>query len=222
MVRPILYSFRRCPYCIRARMAIAKAGILCEMREIDLKDKPQSMLDISPKGTVPVVFLPDGTVLEQSLDIMKWALGENDPDGWLNHPEAEVDELIKECDQNFTRAINEYKYPNRFENADPERARATGVEFLKGLERRIAEHGFLFSETPSVADIAIFPFVRQFANVDMDWFENCELNRIKIWLNYFIHNPLFEVAMEKYVVWQTGDPVDVFPIYHASSAKKHS
>jgi glutathione S-transferase len=216
MGRPILYSFRRCPYCIRARIAIAKAGIICEMREVDLKNKPQCMLDISPKGTVPVIFLPGSKVLEESLDVMRWALKENDPDGWLNHPEDEVNRLIKICDVEFTRAIHEYKYPERFENGDPKKGRAIAMEFLKNLELRIAAKGFIVGETPSLADIAILPFVRQFAMVDWNWFDDCGLMRLRIWLNYFTDNPLFEAVMEKYSVWQPGDPVDVFPVYMAA------
>lgn len=212
MARPILYSFRRCPYCIRANMAIAQANVICEMRQVDLKNKPQSMLDVSPKGTVPVLFLPDGRVIDESYDIMRWALGENDPDGWLNHPQDEVDRFVKICDTELTRAVQQYKYPERFEDGDAKKGRAMAMEFLKNLELRIAAKGFIIGDTVSLADIAIFPFVRQFALVDWDWFDDCGLKRLKIWLNYFTDSPLFETVMEKYSFWQPGDPVDIFPV----------
>jgi len=216
MALPILYSFLRCPYAMRARMAIASSAVSCEMREVDLKNKPQAMLDISPKGTVPIVLLPEGIVLEQSLDIMTWALKKNDPDGWLNHPEEEMHKLIKINDTEFVKALNEYKYPDRVEGGDSMKARAIGFEFLKNLEMRIAARGFVVGETVSFADIAIFPLVRQFALVDWMWFEDCGLMRLRIWLNYFMHSELFEVVMEKYSPWQPGDPVDVFPIFNSS------
>lgn len=216
MALPVLYSFIRCPYAMRARMAIAKSGVSCEMREVDLKDKPQAMLDVSPKGTVPVVLLPDGRVLEQSLDIMRWALEINDPEGWLKHPEEEVNKLIEINDSEFIHAIKRYKYPERYEDVSREKARDTGFEFLKNLELRIAAKGFVVGTSPSLADIAIFPFVRQFALVDWMWFEGCSLIRLKIWLNYFMDSELFEVVMEKYSPWQPGDPVDVFPIFNSA------
>lgn len=216
MAQPVLYSFIRCPYAMRARMAIAKSGVFCEMREVDLKDKPQAMLDISPKGTVPVVLLPNGTVLEQSLDIMRWALGLNDPEGWLRHPEDEMNQLIAICDGDFVQALKQYKYPERFEGGSKEKARDIGFEFLKNLEMRIAAKGFVIGETASLADIAIFPLIRQFALVDWMWFEDCGLMRLKIWLNYFMDSELFAVVMEKYSPWQSGDPVDIFPIFNAT------
>jgi glutathione S-transferase len=216
MARPILYSFVRCPYAMRARMAIAKSGVSCEMREVDLKDKPQAMMDVSPKGTVPMVLLSDGTVLDQSLDIMKWALGKKDPEGWLNHPEDEMSKLIEINDGEFVAALNQYKYPERYEGCSKEKARDTGFEFLKNLEMRIAAKGFVIGNTASLADIAIFPLVRQFALVDWMWFEDCNLMRLKIWLNYFMDSELFEVVMEKYSPWQPGDPVDVFPIFNSA------
>lgn len=215
MAHPVLYSFVRCPYAMRARMAIAKAGVTCEMREVDLKDKPQALLDISPKATVPVVLLPDGRVLEQSLDIMRWALAQNDPEGWLKHPEAEMNRLIEICDGDFVNALKEYKYADPQQEGVAEKARDNGLEFLKNLEMRIAAKGFVVGHTASLADIAIFPLVRQFALVDWMWFEDAHLLRLKIWLNYFTDSQLFEVTMEKYSPWQPGDPVDVFPIFNS-------
>lgn len=213
MGKPILYSFRRCPYAMRARMAIAKSGVKCEMREVDLKNKPQAMLDISPKGTVPVILLPEGRVLDQSLDIMNWALAHKDPEGWLQHSQEEVNKLIQINDHEFMQAIKMYKYPERFEGGSARQGRETGMEFLKNLELRVAAKGFVVGDSPSLADIALFPFVRQFAMVDWGWFEECGLRRLKIWLHYFIDSKLFEVVMEKYSPWQPGDPTDIFPVF---------
>lgn len=212
MAQPILYSFIECPYSMRARMAIAQSGVSCEMREIDLKDKPQALLDISPNGTVPVVLLPGGLVLDQNLEIMQWALKKNDPEGWLHHHHEDTQKLIHIADNEFAASLKAYKYPD--ENCDPHKARDTCFEFLKNLEMRIAAKGFLAAEKTSFADIAIFPLIRRFALVDWVWFEDCRLIRLKIWLNYFMHSPLFKVAMEKYSPWQPGDPVDVFPIFN--------
>ncbi len=216
MSLPILYSYLDSPYCMRARMAIARSGVSCDMREINPKSMPQAMMDLSPKGSVPVVLLPEGKVLDESIDIMRWALGRNDPEGWLNHPEDEVHKLIQINDEQFVQAVLQYKYPERYEDISVEKARDTGFEFLKDLEVRIAAKGFVIGETASLADIAIFPFVRKFALVDWMWFDDCGLIRLKIWLNYFMDSELFSVVMENYSPWQPGDPVDVFPIFDSN------
>lgn len=212
MTLPVLYSNVDSPYSMRARMAIARSGINCEMREVDLEDKPQAMLDISPKGAVPIVLLPQGKVIEQSLDIMCWALGQNDPEGWLKHDKAEMDRIIDINDREFALLVSQYKNPEQFEGVVREKARDLAFEFLKDLEMRIAAKGFIIGETTSLADIAIFPFVRKFAHTDWMWFEDCRLIRLKIWLNYFMDSELFSVVMEEYSTWQPGDPVDIFPI----------
>jgi len=201
---------------MRARMAIARSGVSCDMREINPKSMPQAMMDLSPKGSVPVVLLPEGKVLDESIDIMRWALGRNDPEGWLNHPEDEVHKLIQINDEQFVQAVLQYKYPERYEDISVEKARDTGFEFLKDLEVRIAAKGFVIGETASLADIAIFPFLRKFALVDWMWFDDCGLIRLKIWLNYFMDSELFSVVMENYSPWQPGDPVDVFPIFDSN------
>lgn len=198
---------------MRARTAIAQSGVNCEMREVDLKEKPQALLDISPKGTVPIVLLPGGIVLDESLNIMKWALSLNDPEGWLNHPEDEMHKLIQIADNQFVDALKAYKKEKAHESGDDKKYRDIGFEFLKNLEMRIAAKGFLVGDKTSMADIAIFPLVYKFANVDWPWFEDCGLRRLNIWLHYFIHSKLFETVMERYSPWQPGDPVDIFPIY---------
>lgn len=169
---PVLYSFRRCPYAMRARLALAVSGQVCELREVVLRAKPQGLLQASPKATVPVLVLPDGTVLEQSLDIMRWALACNDPAGWLTPSlgdEAGMLALIAECDGPFKQALDRCKYPSRYPEADAALARARAVEWLQGLEARLAEQPFLFGTQVALADMAIAPFVRQFAGIDADW-----------------------------------------------------
>lgn len=221
--RPILYSFRRCPYAMRARMAIANAGIACRLREVVLRDKPAEMLDASPKGTVPVVVLEDGTIIEESLDVMAWALDQNDADGWLapgQESRAEMDALIAECDGPFKRALDRYKYPNRYEDEgiDRDAQRALGLAFLETLDARLDGHSNLFGDRVSYADIAIFPFVRQFANTDRTWFDALNLPRLQAWLAAHLDSELFKSVMPKYAQWKTGDDEPVFPTTATSRA----
>ena len=170
---PVLYSFRRCPYAMRARLALAYAGINVELREILLKDKPQAMLDLSPKGTVPVLQLGDGEVIDESIDVMHWALQINDPDAWRD-PDPELCEaLIESNDGPFKSALDRYKYFTRHPENPREVYRQQGEVFLSTLEEHLGKHDGkgLMRDTPSLADMAIFPFVRQFANSDPKWFE---------------------------------------------------
>ena len=194
MALPILYSYRRCPYAMRARMALKLAGIDVEIREISLRDKPAHMLQVSPKATVPVLVLQDGTVIEQSLDIMHWALqqhalGANSP--------VVADTLILENDTAFKQALDAYKYPERYPSKTQIQHRVDGEVFLQKLENLLLENVYLFSTTPSLADIAIFPFVRQFAAVDSAWFEAAPYPKLQIWLNRLIESELFISVMEK-------------------------
>ena len=165
---PVLYSFRRCPYAMRARLALAVSGQRCELREVVLRAKPQGLLQASPKGTVPVLVMQRGQVLEQSLDIMLWALGQYDPQGWL-HPSqgtlAETQGLIAECDGPFKQALDRTKYPTRYPGCDPAYERAQAARWLGTLEARLNQHPFLFGDHYALADMAIAPFVRQFAGV---------------------------------------------------------
>ncbi|HRD68593.1 MAG TPA: glutathione S-transferase [Legionella sp.] len=194
----ILYTFRRCPYAIRARMALLYAQILVDECEVDLKNKPQKLLEISPKGTVPVLALADGRVLDQSLDIMKWALAQEDPAGWLvAELETQIDDLIILNDTRFKPLLDNYKYPQRSEKNDPVYYREQAQGFLNQLNSLLAENKFLLSDHISCADVAIFPFVRQFYLVDMTWFENSEYNYLKKWLGFFLNSPLFLQVMNK-------------------------
>ena len=211
---PILFSFRRCPYAMRARIALIIAEVQCELREVDLKDKPTAMLDISPKGTVPVLLFADGSVLEESLDIMLWAFSQTDVQAWL-HPDAghldDMLDLIESNDGEFKRHLDRYKYPERHAhegNLDPLHHRAKACAFLTRLEALLNDNDFLFGPHASLADIAIFPFVRQFAATDSDWFATLELPRVHGWLTGWTESDLFADAMVKHDAWNpAGSPV---------------
>lgn len=202
---PVLYSFRRCPYAIRARMAICYAGIPVELREILLKNKPSSMLAVSPKGTVPVLVLPDGRVLDESCDVMYWALAVHDPDNWMDPAKShEVSRLIAENDGSFKTHLDHYKYADRYPEQTPADYRVEGEVFLQTLETCLQQQPFLLGHQPGFADVAIFPFVRQFSLVDPDWFSSAPYPGLRHWLNRWLECPLFTTVMEKYPVWQDG------------------
>lgn len=196
MTRPILYSYRRCPYAMRARMALRYAGISVETREVVLGDKPRHMLAVSPKGTVPVLVLPDGKVIDESLDIMAWALAQQDPDGWLTDNRL-FQELITENDGSFKRALDQYKYATRFPEQSAEVYRQQGERFLARLEALLSEHAYLLSEKLTQADVAIFPFIRQFSMVDRDWFAEAPYPHLRQWLAGLLDSELFNAVMQK-------------------------
>ncbi len=207
MQRPILYSYRRCPYAMRARMALRYANIDVEIREIALREKPAHMLSVSPKGTVPVLVLASGQVLEQSLDIMDWALAQSDVDEWIIQ-DQEVQkltaDLIATNDDAFKQALDKYKYAIRFPENTPDVYRAAGEEFLQRLESLLRQNTYLFRNTISKADVATFPFVRQFSMVDEAWFEVANYPALKDWLNGLLHSQLFIDVMQKYPVWRNA------------------
>ena len=214
MTQPILYSFRRCPYAMRARLAIASAGLECRLREVVLRDKPAAMLEASPKGTVPVLVLADGTVIEESLDVMRHALDTNDPEGWLEPEEGSLDDmlaLIATCDGDFKHHLDRYKYATRYEDADFEHHRSEGLAFLKRLDERLSTRDQLFGDRVSLADMAIMPFVRQFANADRDWFDAQDLPSLQRWLTGHLESARFKSVMPKFQQWQPGDEEPVFP-----------
>jgi len=202
---PILYSFRRCPYAMRARLGIASSQTKVELREVVLKDKPQEMLNISPKGTVPVLQLADGTVLEESLDIMFWALQQNDPDSLLYPDADEMRLLINRIDTDFTKHLNGYKYWARYEDVDPVIERTKAELILRKLEERLNKHAFLMGEDRSLGDFAIAPFIRQFAFVDKNWFDRSPYPALQNWLESFLNSDIFLRVMPKYVKWHSGD-----------------
>ena len=194
MSRHVLYSFRRCPYAMRARMALAYSGVPLSIVEVSLKAKPAEMLAASPKGTVPVLVCADGRVIEQSLEIMHWALGQHDPDHWL---QADHMGLIEANDSVFKVLLDRYKYAIRYPEQPMEHYRARGVEYLQGLEQRLERHPFLAGEALSLADVALAPFVRQFAHVDREWFAQAPLPHLNAWLERFLASELFVSVMAK-------------------------
>jgi glutathione S-transferase len=228
----VLYSFRRCPYAMRARLALAASRQECELREVVLRNKPEALLQASPKGTVPVLVLPDGTVIDQSLDIMLWALQQNDPEGWLQPPAGDLAQmlaLIAECDGSFKHGLDRYKYPERYEDVDPLVHRAACASWMSRLEFRLAHasagispeepglanatdlgHVHLFGARPSLADAAIFPFVRQFAQVDRAWFDAQPWPGVHAWLAAWLGATLFAIIMARHAPWDGAQGV-AFP-----------
>lgn len=210
---PILYSFRRCPYAIRARMALHYAAINIELREVILKDKPASMIVASEKATVPVLVLNSGEVLEESLDIMFWSLAQRDIDSWLPEDESQkerIHSLITKNDFEFKPWLDRYKYYERYPEQDRDFYCQKACEFLVSLEDSLQSQAYLLSEAPSLADIAIFPFIRQFANSDRSFFDQSPYPKLKAWLNYFLASPSFDRVMKKYSQWHEGDSIIVF------------
>lgn len=213
---PVLYSFRRCPYAMRARLAIAYSGVQVELREVVLKDKPADMLAASAKATVPVLVLPDGTVIDESRDIMRWALQQNDPAGWLfasdNDWLWEAEGLIQENDYVFKQQLDRYKYADRHPQRPPAFYREQCEITLRKLEKQLQlNQGFLVTNRLTLADMAIFPFIRQCAHVDKRWFFTSEYRQLQSWLTGLIDSPLFIAVMAKYPQWHTGDSPVVFP-----------
>ena len=203
----VLYSYRRCPYAMRARMALAYSGIFVEIREISLREKPASMLAISPKGTVPVLQ-SDGLVLEQSYDIMKWALKQSDSDQWLSaETESVIDEWVEKNDGPFKKLLDQYKYPDRYPDISLEETLSQATtSFLGPINEQLKKNAYLLGPKITLADIAIFPFVRQFAMVNPGWIDQSGLNFLKQWLNELLESPLFLSVMQKYPTWQDTTP----------------
>lgn len=199
----ILYSFRRCPYAMRGRMGLSYAAINYQHREIVLRDKPTSMLSYSPKGTVPVLILKDGTVIDESLDIMRWALSKNDPDDWLGHKHdtQTIDTLIEENDLHFKKHLDRYKYPHKFDLKDGIQNRNAGLVFIEQLECLLTNTDYLCGDKITLADIAIFPFIRQFAHVDRNWFYAQPYPHIQKWLLTHLDSDLFKTIMRKHNLW---------------------
>jgi len=189
---------------MRGRMALDASGIAVEHREILLRDKPAEMLAASPKGTVPVIVLPEGRVIEESLDVMLWALGQNDPENWLSPPSSdrsEMDALIAANDGPFKHHLDRYKYDTRYEEAVASEHRTAASAYLQDLEDRLDRSDQLLGDAPSLADIALFPFVRQFANTDRDWFDAQPWPNLQRWLNGHLQSARFERIMQKHALF---------------------
>lgn len=192
---------------MRARMAIAVSGLQVELREVVLRDKPAEMLEVSPKGTVPVLVLSDGRLCEESLDIMRWALAQNDPEHWLTHID---DDLIAVNDGPFKQALDRYKYPHRYELEDGVDFRNSALPHLDDMNSQLSRTPFISGQTRGFTDIALFPFVRQFAATDQAWFDAQPLHALQNWILGLLQSDLFTRIMVRYPQWKTGDPTTVF------------
>lgn len=215
MSEPTLYSFRRCPWAMRARLALAVAGIRCQLREVDLKNKPAALLAASPKGTVPVLALEDGTVIDESWDILHWALTQHDPEDWLRSAEA-AETLANDLQQHMLGHMIRYKYPERFaaEAIDPLAERQHCQDFFAKIDQKIADHqgAYLDGRTRSLVDMAIFPLLRQAARVDLDWFLGLPYPNLIQWYHLLADCALFKTVMHKYPVWTPDEAPVYFPI----------
>ena len=197
---------------MRARIALWYVDIRCEMREVVLRDKPQALIEASPKATVPVLVTDSGVVIDESLDIMLWALEQRDPEGWLAPPEGDLESMltcISRNDHEFKGHLDRYKYPNRYEDVDPLYHRAEAERFLADLDARLSTNDGLFGPTFCLADWAIAPFVRQFANTNRTWFDETPYPALKAWLERFLGSERFTSVMQKYPQWHEGD----IPLY---------
>ena len=210
MTTPILYSFRRCPYCMRAHMALRNAGIKIELREVELKNMPQQLLDLSPDTTVPVLQLSDDEVMTESWDIVKWALSQHDPDNWSGNDneyflDAEI--LIETNDYSFKPDLDHYKYADRHPEQTQEQYRIACETFIEELEDMLSDNRYLLADKISLADIGVFPFVRQFSLVDKDWFDQSDYPAVRSWLQRLIDTDLFQQVFQKHKLWQSNDSV---------------
>ncbi len=212
---PILYSFRRCPYAIRARLALLASETCCAIREIRLSSKPAELIAVSSKATVPVLVLPDGGVIDESLDIMRWALARHDPSGWIDR----IDEaLIETNDGPFKHHLDRTKYLARYPARYPDRHgddpivhRDACIDLLAPIEDRLTRSPYLCDSEPGLTDMAILPFVRQFALIDRDGFDALPMPHLRGWLDRFLVSPLFEAVMLRLDPWSAGDPETRFP-----------
>ena len=201
-VKPILYSFRRCPFAIRARMAIHYAGVKVELREIHLKDKPLELLQASAKGTVPVLVLSNEQVIDESLEIMRWAINQRDSSHWWQEKlVSTTNALIEINDSEFKQHLDHYKYADRYPQQTQLQYRDNAERFLQQLEQRLKDQQYLVGNEISFCDVAIFPFVRQFAFVDKHWFDQAPYPKLQHWLQAFLDSELFLQVMEKHPLW---------------------
>ena len=210
MNTPILYSFRRCPYCMRAHIGLNYSSASIELREVFLKEMPEELLKVSPNKTVPVLILSDDIAMDESWDILKWALRKNDPDNWLGDGEqylADAEMLVETNDFSFKTDLDHYKYADRNPEHSKEHYRAECEEFIEELEEMLSGHVYLLTDTLTVADIAVFPFVRQFSLVDKTWFDQSRYKNVKRWLDILINSELFQNAFLKHDAWQSDDKI---------------
>ena len=215
---PILYSFRRCPYAMRARLALAVSGTRFELREVKLAAKPEAMLAVSAKATVPVLVLPDGEIIDESLDIMRWALANRDPEAWLERDDAA---LIAANDGPFKHDLDRYKYPQQYA-VDPLVHRESGLTFLHELDALVTTGKRLGGRALGLTDAAIIPFVRQFAAVDPSWFNAQMLPHLRPWLEDYLRADLFHSIMLRVERWSPGNTPILFPLRGTGSRHQAS
>ncbi len=217
---PILYSFRRCPYAIRARLAVLAPGLLVELREVELRHRPRELLAASPKGTVPVLVLPDGTVLEESLEVMAWALDQHDPGDWRRQgadaaalaQRRHIAALITCNDAQLKPHLDRFKYASRYPDSDPLEHRQASLVILRQWSELLEAGGWLLGGRPSLADLAVLPFVRQFRLVDPTWFDGLEaLGPLQAWLGRFLASAELAVVLAPCSPWREGDGARLFP-----------
>ncbi len=186
---------------MRARMALRYSQISSNLVEVSLKDKPQELIQLSPKGTVPVLHLMDGTVIEESREIMLWALSNHDPDNWFfahdKRQRRKINNLINHNDDNFKPLLDRYKYADRYPDYSQDEYRNAAERFLKQLQRLLGQHQYLLGDDITLADIAIFPFIRQFVSVDKQWFDESDYSNVRLWLNRLIESDLYQKIMIK-------------------------
>lgn len=211
---PILYSLRNCPYAMRARIAIFKAKQTVLLRDVVLSNKPKEMIAESPKGTVPVLVLTNKMVLEESLEIMLWALNETDPNDLLhkNDPTAveQMLEIIQLFDDEFKESLEQYKCAKRYKENNIEQCREKCEQYLQQLEQRLANTQYLMSNKESLVDIALVPFIRQFARVERQWYLQSPYPNVRQWLNNYLQSPMFTKVMAKYPLWLDNHEVVLF------------
>ena len=207
MTEPVLYSFRRCPYAMRARMALDAAEISWEHREILLRDKPEEMLAASPKGTVPVLVTPTGDVIDESLDIMEWALAQSDPEDWADEGKQDRRD-VEAFLEVFKPALDRYKYASRYDSSVPRGAvdldqRKIAMDALIAFSQTLSKTSNLRRQSPRLIDIASFPFVRQFAAVEPDWWASEAPKQLQQWLQGHLESPRFKRIMKKHELWKS-------------------
>lgn len=219
MSLPILYSLRNCPYAMRARLAIYKSTVPIELRDIVLKDKPTEMLTASPKGTVPTLVLPSTQVIDESLEVMLWALNEKDPNNLLRSTKTNQQEnqllnemlaLINQFDDEFKQALEQYKCAKRYHESNIEQCRQACEVYIKHLEQRLTASNYLIDDKESLADIALLPFIRQFARVERQWYLQSPYPNVKQWLNRYLQSAMFTKVMAKYPLWSKDSEQIIF------------
>ena len=215
MTLPILYSLRNCPFAMRARLALYKSKQVVELRDVVLKNKPAQMIAASAKGTVPILVLNTGKVIDESLDIMLWALHESDPENLLHTTptQSQLEQilaLIHRFDHEFKACLEQYKCAKRYHESNVDERRQACEVYVHELEQRLTKHNYVMSAQESLADIALLPFIRQFARVERQWYLQSPYTQVKQWLNAYLQSPLFTKVMAKHPLWLNNGEVTYF------------